>query len=108
MKQEKMRVHLCREGAAVKTRMERGRDVFELTFDDLTQAQKEQLRGLQGEKGEKGDPGRDGEPGATGATGPRGEKGEKGETGPQGPQGPQGPAGVTFSLSGTTLTITMT
>lgn len=108
MKQEKMRVHLCREGAAVKTRMERGRDVFELTFDDLTQAQKEQLRGLQGEKGEKG------EKGATGATGPQGEKGEKGEKGetgprgPQGPQGPQGPAGVTFSLSGTTLTITMT
>ena len=62
-------------------------------------------RGLTGEKGE---------PGATGATGPRGEKGEKGETGPRGPQGPQGPqgpkgpAGVKFSLSGTTLTITMT
>lgn len=35
----------------------------------------------------------------------------KGATGPQGPQGPQGPtgkSGVTFSLSGTTLTITTT
>ena len=33
----------------------------------------------------------------------------KGDTGPQGPQGPAGPmgeSGVTFSLSGTTLTIT--
>ena len=37
--------------------------------------------------------------GATGATGPQGPKGDKGDT---------GPAGVTFSLSGTTLTITMT
>lgn len=38
--------------------------------------------------------------GATGATGPRGEKGDKGD------RGDTGPAGVTFSLSGTTLTIT--
>lgn len=40
--------------------------------------------------------------GATGATGPQG------PVGPQGPQGPKGPAGVSFSLSGTTLTITTT
>ena len=38
--------------------------------------------------------------GATGAQGPKGDKGDKGDT------GPTGPAGVTFSLSGTTLTIT--
>ena len=38
--------------------------------------------------------------GATGAQGPQGPQGI------QGPMGPTGPAGVTFSLSGTTLTIT--
>lgn len=38
--------------------------------------------------------------GATGAQGPKGDKGDKGDT------GATGPAGVTFSLSGTTLTIT--
>lgn len=53
--------------------------------------------------------------GETGAQGPRGEKGDKGDTGDKGDRGdkgdkgdtgPMGPAGVTFSLSGTTLTIT--
>ena len=38
--------------------------------------------------------------GATGAQGPKGDKGDKGDT------GATGPAGVTFTLSGTTLTIT--
>lgn len=38
--------------------------------------------------------------GATGAQGPQGAKGDKGD------KGDTGPAGVTFSLSGTTLTIT--
>lgn len=38
--------------------------------------------------------------GETGAQGPKGDKGDKGDT------GATGPAGVTFSLSGTTLTIT--
>lgn len=35
-------------------------------------------------------------------------RGAQGPQGPAGPQGPKGPAGVTFSLSGTTLTITTT
>ena len=43
------------------------------------------------------------ERGPQGEQGPQGEKGDPGEAGPQ---GPQGPAGVTFSLNGTTLTIT--
>ena len=38
--------------------------------------------------------------GATGAQGPKGDKGDKGDT------GATGPAGVTFTLDGTTLTIT--
>ena len=96
----------------------------EVTFESLTDEQKASLRGEtgpQGPKGEKGDPGEQGPQGETGATGPQGPKGEKGDAGEQGPQGeqgekgdpgeagpqgPQGPAGVTFSLNGTTLTIT--
>ena len=60
----------------------------------------------------RGATGATGPKGATGATGPQGPKGDTGATGaqgpqgPVGPQGPMGPAGVTFSLSGTTLTIT--
>lgn len=53
-------------------------------------------KGEKGDKGDKGDKGEKGDKGATGATGPRG---------PQGPTGATGPAGVTFTLSGTTLTI---
>ena len=53
-----------------------------------------------------------GDTGATGATGPQGPKGDTGATGATGPQGPKGDtgakgeAGCSFSLSGTTLTIT--
>lgn len=50
-----------------------------------------------------------GETGATGATGATGETGPVGPQGPKGDKGDKGdtgPAGVTFSLSGTTLTIT--
>lgn len=60
----------------------------------------------------RGATGATGPKGATGATGPQGPKGDTGATGaqgpqgPVGPQGPMGPAGVSFSLSGTTLTIT--
>lgn len=72
-------------------------------------------KGEQGEKGEKGDTGEQGPQGERGATGATGAKGDKGDIGPQGPQGPtgatgpqgpKGPAGVSFSLSGTVLTIT--
>ena len=43
-----------------------------------------------------------------GKPGAKGDKGDKGEKGDRGDKGDTGPAGVTFSLSGTTLTITMT
>lgn len=91
-----------------------------VSFDDLTDEQKEQLKGdpgpqgPAGPQGEKGDPGIKGNNGADGRNGVDGKsayelavgtgyqgsledwledlKG-KGEVGPQGPQGPQGPAG---------------
>ena len=53
----------------------------------------------------KGETGPQGPKGDTGATGPQGPKGATGATGPQ---GPKGPAGVSFSLSGNTLTIRTT
>ena len=43
-----------------------------------------------------------------GKPGAKGDKGDKGEKGDRGDKGDTGPAGVTFSLSGTTLTITTT
>lgn len=67
---------------------------------------------LKGAKGDKGDTGATGATGATGPQGPKGDKGDTGATGPQGPKGdtgatgPKGEAGCSFSLSGTTLTIT--
>lgn len=88
-----------------------------ITFEELTEEQKETLRGpqgIQGPKGDKGDPGEkgaDGQPGKDGAQGPigpqgeqgiqgiqgipgeKGEKGDKGDTGEQGIQGPQGEPG---------------
>lgn len=52
-----------------------------IKFEELTDEQKELLRGPQGI------------PGPAGADGPQGPKGDKGETGPQGIQGPIGPEG---------------
>jgi hypothetical protein len=78
-----------------------------MTFEDLTEEQRETLRGPQGEQGPEGPAGPQGEKGETGPqgekgeTGPQGEKGEtgpqgeKGETGPQGEKGEQGPQGET-------------
>lgn len=50
-----------------------------MTFDDLTDEQRETLRGPQGLKGETGEPG---------------PKGDQGEQGPPGPQGPPGKGGA--------------
>ena len=50
-----------------------------IKFEELTDEQKELLRGPQG---------------IPGPTGPAGEKGAQGEIGPQGPQGPQGIQGI--------------
>lgn len=74
--------------------------------------------------GPKGDPGEAGHDGMAGQDGAKGDRGETGPQGPMGPQGPQGPKGETgpagpapdisslvqkgaFSLSGTTLSITL-
>jgi len=61
-----------------------------MTFADLTQEQKDSL------KGEKGDPGEKGEKGDPGAEGPQGPAGEKGETGPAGADGKTPVKGVDY------------
>ena len=83
-----------------------------MTFEDLTPAQRESLRGpagADGKPGAKGDPGPQGERGPIGPTGARGlqglqgprgytgaqgDPGPKGDTGPRGATGERGPAGA--------------
>ena len=67
-----------------------GRDGV-VTFENLSQAQRNSLKG---EKGDRGLTGPQGPQGVQGIQGPRGERGLKGETGERGPQGPQGLQGV--------------
>lgn len=67
-----------------------------MSFEDLTEEQKESLRGPQGPQGEpgpQGPAGKDGQDGAQGPQGPQGEPGPQGPAGQDGAQGPQGPAG---------------
>lgn len=73
-----------------------------VAFEDLTDEQRESLRGPQGIQGEPGPQGIQGERGLQGEPGPQGiqgiqgiqgERGLQGETGPRGSQGIQGPAG---------------
>ena len=64
-----------------------------MTFADLTEDQKESLRGPQGLQGPKGDKGDTGAQGPKGIQGERGAKGDKGDTGAQGIQGIQGEQG---------------
>ena len=64
-----------------------------MTFADLTDEQRESLRGPKGEKGPKGDTGPKGDAGAKGERGLQGPTGPKGDTGPRGPKGPTGPRG---------------
>lgn len=64
-----------------------------MTFADLTDEQRESLRGPQGEKGPKGDTGPKGDAGEKGERGLTGSVGPKGDTGPRGPEGPTGPKG---------------
>ena len=67
-----------------------------LRFDDLTEAQKLELKGEKGDKGEQGIPGPKGEPfkytdfTEEQLAALKGERGEKGETGERGRKGPQG------------------
>lgn len=60
-------------------------DPGSIVFEELTEEQKEMLRGPQGIQGPKGD---------TGATGPQGPQGPKGDTGDAGPKGDKGDTGA--------------
>lgn len=72
-----------------------------MTFEELTEAQRESLRGpagADGKPGAKGDPGPQGERGPIGPTGARGATGPRGNTGPAGADGKPGTttwAGIT-------------
>lgn len=74
---------------------EPGRDGT-MTFEELTPAQRETLKG---DKGEQGPPGPRGEPGPKGDPGPQGERGPQGEIGPQG----EGIESATYSVVPNTL-----
>lgn len=66
-----------------------------MTFDDLTEEQKAELKGETGATGPQGPQGETGEQGPAGPQGPQGETGPQGEQGPVGPTGPTGPQGET-------------
>ena len=106
----------CVQCAPMRVHIERAKETFSLTFDDLTPEQKAELTGpsgaspyigengnwfvgeldtgvqAQGAQGPKGEQGPQGE---TGATGPKGEQGPQGDTGATGTKGEQGPQGDT-------------
>lgn len=78
-----------------------------LVFEDLTPAQKEQLRGPQGVQGPIGPQGPAGDRGPAGPKGDTGEigpKGDTGATGAQGPQGVPGPAGSDATVTQAAIT----
>lgn len=64
-----------------------------IVFEELTEEQKEMLRGPAGPQGEQGPKGDKGETGPQGEPGPAGPQGNPGSQGLQGIQGPIGPAG---------------
>ena len=69
-----------------------GRDGV-VTFENLSQAQRNTLKGDRGETGPRGEQGPRGATGERGPAGERGLIGPQGATGPQGRQGDRGPAG---------------
>lgn len=69
-----------------------GRDGV-VTFENLSQAQRNSLKGDRGERGERGEQGPPGPTGPRGADGQRGVDGARGATGERGPVGPAGPTG---------------
>lgn len=77
------------------------------TFDELTPAQKLEIKGdkgdtgPQGPKGDTGPQGPQGEQGIQGIQGEQGIQGVQGEIGPQGPQGATGPTGPSGVYVGT-------
>lgn len=69
-----------------------GRDGV-VTFENLSTAQRNSLKGDRGERGEQGPPGPKGADGQRGADGARGATGERGPAGERGATGPAGPTG---------------
>ena len=72
-----------------------GRDGV-VTFENLSQAQRNSLKG---DRGEPGPPGPQGIPGPRGADGARGATGPAGNTGPIGPAGPNGERGHSLTAN---------
>ena len=94
----------CVQCAPMRVHIERAKETFNLTFDDLTPEQKAELTGPSGASPYIGENGNwfvgelDTSVQAKGAQGPKGEQGPQGAQGPkgaQGPQGVQGPKGAT-------------
>ena len=85
-----------------------------MTFEELTPAQTESLRGpagpqgIQGPEGPKGIQGVQGLPGDRGETGPIGPKGPQGIQGEIGPQGPKGDKGDTGAVGPAPTWVTLT
>ena len=102
----------CVQCAPMRVHIERAKETFSLTFDDLTPEQKAELTGPSGASpyiGENGNwfvgeldtgvqaqgaQGPKGEQGPQGAQGPKGEQGPQGVQGPKGEQGPKGDTGA--------------
>ena len=91
----------CVQCAPMRVHIERAKETFSLTFDDLTPEQKAELTGPSGVSPYIGENGNwfvgelDTGVQAQGAQGPKGEQGPQGAQGPKGEQGPQGDTGAT-------------
>ena len=112
----------CVQCAPMRVHIERAKETFSLTFDDLTPEQKAELTGPSGASpyiGENGNwfvgeldmgvqaqgaQGPKGEQGPRGAQGPQGVQGPQGAQGPKGEQGPQGDTGATGAKGDTGAT----
>ena len=91
----------CVQCAPMRVHIERAKETFNLTFDDLTPEQKAELTGPSGASPHIGENGNwfvgelDTGVQAQGAQGPKGEQGPKGDQGPQGDTGATGAKGDT-------------
>lgn len=91
----------CVQCAPMRVHIERAKETFNLTFDDLTPEQKAELTGPSGASPYIGENGNwfvgelDMGVQAQGAQGPQGVQGPQGAQGPKGEQGPQGETGAT-------------
>ena len=90
----------CVQCAPMRVHIERAKETFNLTFDDLTPEQKAELTGPSGASPYIGENGNwfvgelDTGVQAQGAQGPKGEHGPQGVQGPKGEQGPKGDTGA--------------